>query len=281
MVSEVMGKLGKIPAFLPGILLGLAPMFLAASGIPEPALVLYGVVRAGEAGNQIRLTTGTLTWTFVPADGGGPVTVTATLQNINDQYSYVLQVPCETAIPGIPLSDNVLELGDPPVGYDRSEVRIDGREFVFTDPGLTTLELGPTDRGLYQRIDLQSSELVTSYEDWSRSLFGEVVDPEGDFDGDGLSNYGEYRAGTDPRDDQSFLAFVSVEKNESQAGVIVRWSSVAGKTYLIQRSSDLTSGFETIDTHTATSEVSSYHDSGAEGEGPYFYRFYRLQISPE
>lgn len=270
----------KNPACLLGFVLASTPTLLFASGIPEPSLVLYGVVRAGEVGNQIRLTAGTLTWTFAPAEGGDLIVVTASLQNINDQFSYVLEVPCETRVPGMPLSENVLELTDPPSAYDRSRVTIDGQEFFFTDPGLETLELGSTDRGVYQRVDLQSGDVIMSYEDWSLSWFEEIIDPEGDFDGDGLSNYGEYRAGTNPKSDQSSLTFVSIEKEEGQAGVTVQWSSVPGKTYLIQRSADLTSGFETIDNLTATSEISSYHDSSAEGEGPYFYRFYRLQISP-
>src|ERR1051325_387557 len=72
-----------------------------AQGIPEPSLVMYGVVRNAQDPDRLRVTFGNLTWFFQPAAGGTAFTVTATLTNINDQFSYVLRVPCETDAPGI------------------------------------------------------------------------------------------------------------------------------------------------------------------------------------
>src|SRR5262245_19530830 len=79
-----------------------------AQGIPEPSLVMYGVVRNAQDPDRLRVTFGNLTWFFQPAAGGTAFAVTATLTNINDQLSYVLRVPCETDAPGIPPSTNAL-----------------------------------------------------------------------------------------------------------------------------------------------------------------------------
>ena len=83
-----------------------------AQGIPEPSLVMYGVVRNThpQDPDRLRMVFGSLTWTFQPTAGGAPITVSGALTNINDQFSYVLLVPCESAIPGSSLSSNVLRL---------------------------------------------------------------------------------------------------------------------------------------------------------------------------
>src|SRR6185436_8958434 len=86
------------------------PARVHAGGIPEPSLVLYGTIR-NSADNRVRLTDGFLTWQFQKSGGvGGVVSVTAALTNVGDQFSYVLQVPCETIVSGSSLSTNVLGL---------------------------------------------------------------------------------------------------------------------------------------------------------------------------
>src|SRR5882672_1937424 len=75
-----------------------------AQGIPEPSLVMYGVVRNTQDRDHLRIVFGSLTWVFQPVGGGPSFAVSATLTNINDQFSYVLRVPCETEVAGFPLS---------------------------------------------------------------------------------------------------------------------------------------------------------------------------------
>jgi hypothetical protein len=53
-----------------------------AEGIPEPSLVMYGVVSDLSAGGSL-VSAGTLTWKIQPADGTAAITVTGTLTNIN------------------------------------------------------------------------------------------------------------------------------------------------------------------------------------------------------
>src|SRR5262245_32478847 len=102
-----------------------------AEGIPEPGVIFYGVVRNMSNGGDVRLTSGSLTWTFKPSTGGSPIVAFGHLQNINDQFSYVLQVPCETRIPGFASSSNALSLGTSPVTYQCSQVTVEGEPASF------------------------------------------------------------------------------------------------------------------------------------------------------
>src|SRR5262249_36120826 len=56
----------------------------AAQGIPEPSLVMYGVVRNTQDIDRLRIVFGNLTWTFQPVGGGPSFAVSAALTNIND-----------------------------------------------------------------------------------------------------------------------------------------------------------------------------------------------------
>src|SRR5262249_44400130 len=97
-----------------------------AQGIPEPSLIMYGLVRNTNSGANLRWNFGTLTWTIQPVAGGFPVAVSATLTNINDQFCYLLQVPCENTIGGFTVSSNTLPLGSAPASFNRSQVLING-----------------------------------------------------------------------------------------------------------------------------------------------------------
>lgn len=246
---------------------------LRGDGIPEPSLVLYGTVIDTGTGN--RVTFGTLTWSFRPTAGGSTITVSTTLTNINDQFSYVVRVPCETELTGVAVSPGVLKLASTATTYDRSQVKIHGTNATFVNSSLGTLTLGPTDRGLIQRVDFTVTlTLGTGMPDaWQMQYFNQVgVDPNADPDQDGATNLQEYRAGTHPLDAQSRFEFVSVEADPA-GGVRIRWPSVAGKVYSIQRSLSLTTAFSDLQISIpATAPLNSYRDATAVGGGPFFYR---------
>ncbi|MHC1768185.1 MAG: thrombospondin type 3 repeat-containing protein [Verrucomicrobiia bacterium] len=259
-------------------------LFLTASrgeaeGIPEPSLVMYGVIRIVNAGGSARLTTGALTWIFKPSAGGQTVTVTTPLTNINDQFSYVLRVPCESPLPGFTLSADTLQLSPAPTTYDRSQVMVDGTtQASFVTPTQATLTLSSQDRGRIERVDLQLSAVFADSDGdglpdaWERQYLHDMrFGPNDDVDKDGLSNLAEYKAGTNPNDANSCFAFINIEP-ETRGGILVEWSSVEGKSYLLQRSSNL-ANFSTIESHIpATAPLNSYRDATALGAGPFFYR---------
>jgi subtilisin family serine protease len=82
---------------------------------------------------------------------------------------------------------------------------------------------------------------------WELEHFGQVtgIDPGADPDQDGVSNLAEYEAGTDPQDASSCLRMLA--PRISPAGAFtVQWPSIAGKTYRLERATDLVTGFNFI-----------------------------------
>jgi len=65
----------------------------------------------------------------------------------------------------------------------------------------------------------------------------DLLDRNGDFDGDGISNYVEYIAGTYATDASDYLSLKLVEKQETS--VRLSFYSIIGKTYSLEASSDL------------------------------------------
>jgi hypothetical protein len=94
-----------------------------------------------------------------------------------------------------------------------------------------------------------------------------------DADGDGMSNWQEWIAGTDPTSAASVLTLLSA--SNSTAGVTVTWESVNGKTYFLQRSANWTaaSGFSSIQSNIAgQAGMTSFIDTNTSGSGAGFYR---------
>jgi hypothetical protein len=248
----------------------------AAQGIPEPSLVMYGVIRNTQDKDRLRIVFGSLTWQFQPTGGGAPFVVSATVTNINDQFSYVLRVPCETDVPGFPVSTNALRLGS---SYTRSNAFFNATTpTTLINPSQAAFSLASTARGRIERVDLEISIVLEDLDGnglpdaWERLYFGRLgIDPAADPDGDGLNNLAEHKAGTNPNDFQSQFKFIRVT---SQAqGVLVEWSSVTNRFYSILRSSDLQTGYQPlVENRPATPPVNSHLDTTVVSPGPYFYR---------
>lgn len=104
---------------------------------------------------------------------------------------------------------------------------------------------------------------------------------DADSDGDGASNWSEYHAMTDPLDSDSLLAITEFIRNQPAAGeVTVTWSSVDGRTYELQHSTNLTetgSGFATkvsgLDGASVSTSVSISESSDHHG-------YYRIKVNP-
>ena len=243
-----------------------------ADGIPEPSLVLYGVVSDTSAGGNF-VTNGLLNWTLQPAVGGTPAIASGVLTNVNGQFSYVLLVPCETPLPGVTVSSNTLELASPPTLYNLSQVTVDGVPASFVTPTLTNLTVTSTSRGVIERIDLNVNlnvGLLPSW--WQLQYFGHLgVNPADDPDHDGMNNMQEYLDGTDPTNPNSVFKIINVSAGST--GVSIQWSSVQGKFYTVQRASDLSSGFTDLQQHiVATAPTNSFQDSTQAGSGSFYYR---------
>ena len=109
---------------------------------------------------------------------------------------------------------------------------------------------------------------------WRLRYFGTVNNllsqASADADGDGMNNWQEYVAGTDPTDPKSNLK-VSAQSNSTG---LIHWPSVAGKTYVIERSPNLFSpAWIPVSTNTGTGADMQFQDSSSGSA-----RFYRVRV---
>ena len=253
-----------------------------AQGIPEPPLVIYGTVR-NTADHNIRLTYGTLTWQFKKVATGRTVTVTTQLTNVLDQFSYVVQVPCESFLSGVQISPNALDVTPAAVLFDRSVALLNTNSVTFSTPSQSTISLSSGQRGALERVDLLVNAACVDTDgnglcdDWEIQCFGFIgVDPNADEDHDGVNNRDEFLAGTNPKDRQSFFKFLRVS-SLIDGGAQVEWSSSEGRIYSLERSTSITEGFAPIKTGLlATPPINVFRDVTPAGTSPYFYRV-RLQ----
>jgi formylglycine-generating enzyme required for sulfatase activity len=118
-------------------------------------------------------------------------------------------------------------------------------------------------------------------EDWWEELYfglsaggaAEAFDPAADSDSDGLTDGDEFTAGTDPTSASSVLAIDESSPSISGEGFTLKWSSVAGKKYSVERCLNLLDGFEAIATDIiATEPKNTFTDSSAPDGAPAYYR---------
>jgi hypothetical protein len=99
-----------------------------------------------------------------------------------------------------------------------------------------------------------------------------LLDPNGDYDHDGMSNANEDFAGTNPLDSNSVFRVLSLT-----GGNLLTWSSVSGKTYQVWATTNLATNFVPISTVvTGSGPTASYLDSSATN----LDRFYRVNVLP-
>jgi len=92
-----------------------------------------------------------------------------------------------------------------------------------------------------------------------------------DSDGDGMNNYAEWKAGTNPTNAASVLALQAPATTNTN-GISVTWQSVSGVTYYLQSSTNLPA-FTSIQSNiVGLAGSTSYTDTTATNGGPYFYR---------
>ncbi len=109
-------------------------------------------------------------------------------------------------------------------------------------------------------VNANPNDAITGIED---------VLPTDDFDGDSLSNYAEYLAGTSATDPSSKF-MVQVNGGIGGTGANLQWDSVAGRIYTIYRTTNLADGFTELDNHIPATPPRNTYPLSAGG-GTAFY----------
>lgn len=229
------------------------------TGVPEPGLILWGsVVNTTNASQPIGLTSAS--WSVT--DGNSNAVYTPQTRppvrifTQGGQSYYVLEVPFDTRRFGTiqlddPAADGVnsfpLASSSPPTylltptinGVLATVRAIDGAPSGSAN--VPVAGFNATVRGRVIRVDLSIIPIVETYEQWATRIFGgsglPAASPSADPDHDGLTNAGEYAAGTNPLDASSALRVLQIAITANQA--TVGWQSVASKQYVLESATNV------------------------------------------
>ena len=129
-------------------------------------------------------------------------------------------------------------------------------------------------RGDYTFIDANRNGISDA---WEKYYFGAELTNRTDLtdsDGDGMSDYAEFIAGTDPTNAASKLVFTSAVVQTNSA-VQFQWSAVPGRSYQLLSSSNLTTWVPIMGWTQATRSPMAFTATNGVGD-----RVYRVEVRP-
>lgn len=245
---------------------------MSASSVPEPGLVLFGRVMATEGGAEILRTNGVLRLEAESIETGEVLVQTTRLGSAGTNESYLVEIPYESRFGG-PAGRGpfpALGLETVPKEFRIRSAVLDGQELnpVLGDQWT----FGPADRGRLLRMDWRLGAVDSDRDglpdEWERLWFGSLsIGPSEDPDADGATNVEECRAGTNPVLATSVFRIVGIEAMDG-VGIRVRWNSVPGRQYVLERAEDLGGPFVPLTAPLpATAPVNESTERVATGAG--------------
>lgn len=179
----------------------------------------------------------------------GPVTGTA-------------QIMMSKAAGAIPLSQTIIVGG---AGSSLSS---------FTLGGATNWQLSISNTINLLITDLNGDSNANGIPDWWETAFfsGKInCDANADGDNDGMKNWQEFIAGTNPTNKSSVFAAVTI-KQVGPNKFVLTWASVSNKTYFIQSTTNLATGFNSTITSNiaATPPFNTYTNTASSGPAFFF-----------
>jgi hypothetical protein len=136
------------------------------------------------------------------------------------------------------------------------------------------------DQGHSGQVQVSSVVALTAVESWQRLYFNadqlthaEVSGDHADPDHDGLLNWMERVAGTNPTNALSRLALSAPTNNPLSAGqFVVCWQSVSGRTYAVMMATNLMAGFNNLATNIPATPPMNVHTDTVDNVPARFYR---------
>jgi hypothetical protein len=221
------------------LLLGSLPL---AAFPPSPYYTLYGVVR-----NQVGVTLAVENADIILMRDGREIARTPILKELRGDINYELSISVDQNQFG---SRHYADRAIPALGVFSLVVEMNGVKYYPIEVS-GTLRAGKG--GERVRLDLNLGEdkdgdgLPDAWEEWQLHQAGRLpgangwdlslITRDGDFDGDGISNYDEYVAGTFAGDATERFELRIVERNGS--AVRFEFFAITGKVYSIEESSNL------------------------------------------
>jgi hypothetical protein len=140
-----------------------------------------------------------------------------------------------------------------------------------TATGPTVTVTGSYGQTLYATVTTLNNAGVASTASTASAGGTVLLDPNAIQHGDGVTNAQEDAAGFNPLDPTSYFHVMGIA-SVSGSGTKVTWASVPGRNYVVQSSTNITSGFTALSgTISATGTTSSYTDMTGNGSRE-FYR---------